>query len=274
MKNSSLILILFFFLLFNSAFAQIGIGTEEPSEDSILDVFSSTKGVVLPRVHLKSIKDSSPMNTHVVGMIVYNLSNLLPIGYYYNDGSKWIRFSQSEDGLSKVTTIKIADAAVTDVKIASNIDAVKLADGSVSNTEFQYLGAVTSDIQTQLDGKLDLTGGTVTGTTTIESDLTLGKDGTTGVGTIVLLDNNPNNSNKITIKSPAAVDTSYILILPADAGVDGEVLKTDGNGVLSWVTPSITGLTSGQITLLSNTSGENTGDQDISGIATNATDIS
>ncbi|NQX81704.1 MAG: hypothetical protein HRT66_06890 [Flavobacteriaceae bacterium] len=37
---------------------------------------------------------------------------------------------------------------------------------------------------------------------------------------------------------------------------------------------NITGLTSGQITLLSNTSGENTGDQDISGIATNATDIS
>ncbi|NQX81185.1 MAG: hypothetical protein HRT66_04205, partial [Flavobacteriaceae bacterium] len=36
---------------------------------------------------------------------------------------------------------------------------------------------------------------------------------------------------------------------------------------------NITGLTSGQITLLSNTTGENTGDQDISGIATNATAI-
>ena len=33
------------------------------------------------------------------------------------------------------------------------IDAVKLADGSVSNTEFQYLNGVTSAVQTQLDAK-------------------------------------------------------------------------------------------------------------------------
>ena len=33
----------------------------------------------------------------------------------------------------------------------SGIDATSIADGSVSNTEFQHLGSVTSDIQTQLD---------------------------------------------------------------------------------------------------------------------------
>ena len=33
----------------------------------------------------------------------------------------------------------------------SGIDAADIADGSVSNTEFQYLNGVTSDIQTQLD---------------------------------------------------------------------------------------------------------------------------
>jgi hypothetical protein len=35
----------------------------------------------------------------------------------------------------------------------SGLDAAKLADGSVSNTEFQYLNGVTSNIQTQLDAK-------------------------------------------------------------------------------------------------------------------------
>jgi hypothetical protein len=35
----------------------------------------------------------------------------------------------------------------------SAIDAAKIADGSVSNTEFQYLNGVTSAIQTQLNGK-------------------------------------------------------------------------------------------------------------------------
>ena len=33
-------------------------------------------------------------------------------------------------------------------------DAAKIADGSVSNTEFQHLDGTTSDIQTQLDSKL------------------------------------------------------------------------------------------------------------------------
>lgn len=37
--------------------------------------------------------------------------------------------------------------------IDSNVDAVKIANGSVSNTEFQYLDGVTSAIQTQLNGK-------------------------------------------------------------------------------------------------------------------------
>jgi hypothetical protein len=37
--------------------------------------------------------------------------------------------------------------------LPSSIDATKIADGSVTNAEFQYLGSVTSDIQTQVDAK-------------------------------------------------------------------------------------------------------------------------
>jgi hypothetical protein len=50
--------------------------------------------------------------------------------------------------------LRIKDASITNAKVATGIDAAKLADGSVSNAEFQYLGNVTSDIQTQLNGKL------------------------------------------------------------------------------------------------------------------------
>lgn len=51
-------------------------------------------------------------------------------------------------------TWTIDNSAVTNAKVASGIDAVKIADGSVSNTEFQYLNGVTSAIQTQIDSKL------------------------------------------------------------------------------------------------------------------------
>lgn len=55
----------------------------------------------------------------------------------------------------------IANLAVTNAKVATGIDAAKIADGTVSNAEFQYLGSVTSDIQTQLNAKQ-----------TLDSDLT------------------------------------------------------------------------------------------------------
>jgi len=61
-----------------------------------------------------------------------------------------------------------ADLAATD--LPSAIDATKIADGSVTNTEFQYIGGLTSDAQTQLNGKQ----ATITGaaTTIDDADLT------------------------------------------------------------------------------------------------------
>jgi hypothetical protein len=67
---------------------------------------------------------------------------------------------------SQITTIKIADSQVTSAKIADGtivnadinasaaLDATKIADGSVSSTEFQYINSLTSNAQTQLDAKL------------------------------------------------------------------------------------------------------------------------
>ena len=50
-------------------------------------------------------------------------------------------------------TRTIDNSAVTNAKVATGIDAAKIADGSVSNAEFQYIGGLTSDAQTQIDAK-------------------------------------------------------------------------------------------------------------------------
>ncbi len=67
---------------------------------------------------------------------------------------------------SQITTAKINDSAVTSAKIANDtivnadinasaaIDATKIHDGSVSNTEFGYINTLSSNAQTQLDAKL------------------------------------------------------------------------------------------------------------------------
>lgn len=52
-------------------------------------------------------------------------------------------------------TWTIDNSVVTNAKVATGIDAVKIADGSVTNAEFQYIGGLTSDAQTQINAKQD-----------------------------------------------------------------------------------------------------------------------
>ena len=61
-------------------------------------------------------------------------------------------------------TWTIDDSVITNAKVSTGIDAAKIANGSVSNAEYQYLANVTSDIQTQIDGKE----GTITAGTTAQ----------------------------------------------------------------------------------------------------------
>jgi hypothetical protein len=81
-------------------------------------------------------------------------------------------------------TWTIDNDAVTNAKVASGIDAVKIGGGAVDNTEFGYLNGVTSAIQTQLDAKVDenaaITGATKTKITYDAKGLvTSGADATT-----------------------------------------------------------------------------------------------
>lgn len=96
---------LFFLLSFN-AFAQVGIGTTTPNANAKLDVTSTAVepgGLLLPRVALSGTANVAPLTAHVQGMTVYNTAtagNVTP-GYYYNDGTQWVRiaadFTPSDD---------------------------------------------------------------------------------------------------------------------------------------------------------------------------------
>lgn len=62
------------------------------------------------------------------------------------------------------------------IKVGAAIDATKIANGSVTNTEFQYLNGVTSNIQTQLDSN----SGDVAGPVASTDNYIPRFDGTTG----------------------------------------------------------------------------------------------
>jgi len=86
-------------LFYCNLYSQVGIGTTTPNDDAILDVVSTDKGILLPRIQLQSTDLPTPMASHVAGMTIYNtalggtgLTTVYP-GLYYNNGSAWIRLN-------------------------------------------------------------------------------------------------------------------------------------------------------------------------------------
>ena len=81
---------------------------------------------------------------------------------HYVDGSiDTAHIADSQVTLAKlasdsVNSSKIVDGSIVnaDINASAAIDATKIHDGTISNTEFGYLNGVTSAIQTQIDSKL------------------------------------------------------------------------------------------------------------------------
>ncbi len=65
------------------------------------------------------------------------------------------------------------DDSITNAMVNSSaaIDATKIADGSVTSTEFQYINTLASNAQTQITARLPLAGGTMSGETIFADQL-------------------------------------------------------------------------------------------------------
>ena len=59
--------------------------------------------------------------------------------------------------MGAATAGAVAEVQVNSDMLAGTIDATKIADGTVTSTEFQYINTLSSNAQTQLDAKPDLT---------------------------------------------------------------------------------------------------------------------
>jgi len=72
--------------------AQVGIGTITPNPDSALEVASTDKGLLVPRIALTGTANTAPLSAHIRGMMIYNIATASDVtpGYYVNDGTKWV----------------------------------------------------------------------------------------------------------------------------------------------------------------------------------------
>ncbi len=92
-----LTLFIFSFCAFLHANAQTGIGTTTPHASAKLDVTSTDKGFLPPRVTLTSISDNSTIPSPATGLLIYNTGNNvgLAAGYYFWNGNAWATIATS-----------------------------------------------------------------------------------------------------------------------------------------------------------------------------------
>ncbi|MDR1557977.1 MAG: hypothetical protein LBS88_13255 [Tannerellaceae bacterium] len=89
------------------AFAQVGIGTEKPDPAAMLDVASQERGVLIPRVELRSITfDLDGLPGQPKGLLVYNTGVDLAGGFYFWNGVEWENLESSSVIAPQIATLE------------------------------------------------------------------------------------------------------------------------------------------------------------------------
>lgn len=100
------------FLFLNVGFGQnIGINVTGASPDpsALLDIDAATTpslGILIPRISLQAINIASPVTSPATSLLVFNTvsastgTNAVTPGYYFWDGTKWVRFQMANSGSS------------------------------------------------------------------------------------------------------------------------------------------------------------------------------
>lgn len=101
--NNIIILIITIFIC-NILKGQVGVNTSNPSQESLLELYSTNTGFLPVRLSLVSTTSASPLSQHVKGMMVYNTTNnaTLSEGLYLNNGTEWLRLSTLDTPIGNV----------------------------------------------------------------------------------------------------------------------------------------------------------------------------
>jgi len=133
--------------------------------NAALEVESANKGILLPRLGLTATNSFAPLAAHVAGMTVYNTAtagtapnNVTP-GYYYNDGTQWVRVATGADA----KTEPWREQATTNEATANSQNIYQT--GSVAVGDFST-AASTKKMEVKGDFKAEVTaaGGVAYGT--------------------------------------------------------------------------------------------------------------
>ncbi|PKK38327.1 hypothetical protein BWI96_00625 [Siphonobacter sp. SORGH_AS_0500] len=98
---------LLFFLSTYSSYAQVAIGTETPDPSAQLEISSTDKGLLIPRITYANRPGSPGKLAATAGLIIYQTDN--DPGFYFYDGNVWEKIVKK----SELPTLSYMDATLT-----------------------------------------------------------------------------------------------------------------------------------------------------------------
>ncbi len=120
-----------FILLSLGLYAQVGIGTTNPDNSSILDIESDDKGILIPRM---TALERIGITTPAEGLMVYQTDDVK--GFYFYDGTSW-------DRMLKESKDPVPTGAIFSFPLETPPTGYLVCDGSaVSRTTYADLFAV------------------------------------------------------------------------------------------------------------------------------------
>jgi hypothetical protein len=137
--------------------AQIKVGNNPKTinTNSIFEMESSNKGMLLPRLALTSTTSFAPLSAAIEGMTVYNTATTADVtpGIYYNDGKLWVRVVSDAlvaDNTTPGQLITIsngAGATLTAMSVAVDTTALKaFINSRITNTLANTTNTITSTV--------------------------------------------------------------------------------------------------------------------------------
>lgn len=159
MKKMFLLSLLLFitsvFLFISSLKAQVGIGTSSPEASSVLDLSSTSKGMLVPRM---TAAQKNAISNPATGLLVYQ--NDSSAGFYFYKASAWIKITNSD---SVVTVGAVGSSSANGASINSGVLTLTPADavnpGIVTTGTQSFAGAKTFSSDITVNGLTVGTGG-------------------------------------------------------------------------------------------------------------------
>lgn len=84
--------------------AQQGFGTNTPDRSAAVDIVSSKRGLLIPRIDIPNLDQAAPVSNPANALMVYNTGSTTAAGFYYwdatynNNAGRWVRFVSSNSG--------------------------------------------------------------------------------------------------------------------------------------------------------------------------------